>query len=61
MNKYEFRIVAKNRGAIGAFSNFSPVVEAETLKKAELKLYDRFDHIRVVSVKENGQPIQYVY
>ena len=60
MNRYAFNIVAKRRNAIGVYERFEPTVDAETLKQAELALYDHYDHIRIVSVNADGQNIQYM-
>lgn len=37
----------RQRGAIGCFHSFSDQVEAESIEDARLKLYDRWEHIRI--------------
>jgi hypothetical protein len=58
---YRFSFVGKRRGAIGAFSSFEASTEAASLKEAELKLYDSYDHVSIRSVvMPGGERVQYV-
>ncbi len=59
MNKYTFRIYAREIGAIGVWQHFTLTVEANTREEAELKLYEKYEHIHgkdLVNFSAPGMP-----
>ena len=50
--KFDIEFYARQNGALGLRSEFRQTVEADSLEKAVLKLYESYEHIRVVSCKE---------
>ncbi len=53
MNAYTINFVACRAGAIGLRDMWNKRVEAESPEQAVLKLYDEFDHIRVISINSS--------
>lgn len=57
--KFRITFYARQNLALGIRSEYQQIVEAESLEKAVLKLYDLYEHIRVVSyheIKNGGVP-----
>lgn len=50
--KYKFRFSGRLIGSIGKMRVFSCVVTGESQEDAMMKLYERYDHITVISVRE---------
>lgn len=50
--KYKFRFSGRLIGSIGKTKVFVCVVTGESQEDAMMKLYERYDHITVISVKE---------
>ncbi len=63
MKEFTFLFEAKKKGAIGISEPFSRTVEAEDLEKANLKLYDEFDHIHKLQFWNGVEyfPVSYLY
>jgi hypothetical protein len=50
--KYTYRFFGKEIRAIGAFSEFTVTVDAESAKDAHMKLYDTHEHLHLVRLVE---------
>jgi hypothetical protein len=50
--KYKFRFSGRTIGSIGKTRVMSCVVTGETQEDAMMKLYEKYDHITVISVRE---------
>ena len=48
--KYKITFSGKKRGAIGIFQQFEEIVCADNEEKAQLKLYEKYDHIRIKEI-----------
>ena len=59
MSTYKFSFSGRQVGAIGAFSFYIEDREGQNAHNALMKLYDDFEHIRLVKVenKETGATI----
>ena len=60
MAVFTLSFMGKSRGAIGVSSHHTASVEADSRDEAELRLYDRFEHIeslRVVDVSYEREAI----
>jgi hypothetical protein len=49
MHTYRIHFMGRHIGAIGIFQEFTETVQAENDEAARLKLYDKYEHIRVIS------------
>lgn len=47
---WTIHFIGRKKGAIGITYPITETVEAEDEEKARLKLYEKYDHIRVVSI-----------
>ena len=45
MNKYNCSFIGRQVGAIGIRYAITEVIEADTMKQAEIKLYNDYEHI----------------
>jgi len=54
---YTAQFQGRTRGAIGVNYNISTKVEGENTSQARLNLYDRFDHIHNLTLKEDTMTI----
>lgn len=52
MTTYRATFYGKNRGAIGIFLRFYTVVQGENEEQAHINLYERYDHIISLTLKE---------
>lgn len=50
MKTYRITFSGRKIGAIGTFSTYRDTVEAENEEAAILKLYDTYEHIRIIEV-----------
>ena len=57
-NTYKIKFIGRLVGSIGATFKISETVVAENLKAAKLKLCEQYEHISIVSVKENGNIVR---
>jgi hypothetical protein len=57
MKTYKIQFSAVTLGAIGKKQKFTETVSANNLYEANLKLYDKYDHITLLSV--NGKRFDY--
>jgi len=58
MKKYKIRFKGVTIGSIGKKRLFVVTVEADSLKEANLKLYEKYEHIFIEAV--NGKPYSYI-
>lgn len=56
LNTYDLHFLGRIKGAIGACSTFVVKVYAENMKKAELALYQEFEHISVTRCLAGHDP-----
>ncbi|MDO8611131.1 MAG: hypothetical protein Q7R95_11450 [bacterium] len=61
-NKYKIKFTGRRFNALGVFSQFEEIIEAETVKSAQMKLYDSFEHISNATIQmlPNGK-VQYFF
>jgi hypothetical protein len=52
LRKFQVTFCGRKLNAIGRFENYTIVVSAKNEEKARLKLYDNYDHIQILKVKE---------
>ena len=52
MKTYKISFNGRQVGAIGKTYRISQVITAENEEKANLKLYDKFEHIEILNIKE---------
>ena len=52
MKKYQANFTGREVGAIGIFYNISDTVKAENEEDVRLKLYDKYEHISQLTLKE---------
>lgn len=57
MNKYKFSFTGRKVGAIGIFYKISAEYTAADLKQAGSLLYNDYEHITGLKIKENGKPV----
>lgn len=50
---YFFEGIAREKGAIGITHHFCDEVKADSYNEAVLKLYDKWEHIRITHWTEN--------
>lgn len=52
--QFKITFIGRLAGAIGITYRIVETVEAENDKKAVLKLYEKFEHIHVLSIEKKG-------
>ncbi len=63
MNTYKIKFNGRRIGNKGKLHNITTEVKAEHFDKARSKLYDSFEHIRVLTMFENNKqlPVKLLY
>jgi len=54
MKTYKITFHGREVGAIGIFYQITATVQAENEEGAKLKLYDNYEHISVLTIKEEA-------
>mgnify|MGYP000873607991 CR=1 FL=1 len=49
MKNYKIKFIGRHKGAIGIFETFVENILANSLDDAILALYEKYEHIRVIS------------
>jgi len=49
---YQIRFIGRKLGAIGIVYEISEHVEAESQDQAIMKLYDKYEHIRILTIDQ---------
>lgn len=48
---WEITFTGRTKNAIGIFYTITDTFTGETLEDAKLNMYDRYEHIRIISIK----------
>ncbi|MES2382431.1 MAG: hypothetical protein V4538_15395 [Bacteroidota bacterium] len=57
MKKYNFKFTGRQTGAIGIFYPIADTYQAKDINEAMSLLYEDYEHLSNLSIKENGKEI----